>query len=31
MISDVHFGLVTLDLYPECQFDIEVSNEDNNG
>jgi hypothetical protein len=31
MVADVYFHLVTQDLYPECQVDIEVSYEDNSG
>jgi hypothetical protein len=31
MIFDVYFRLVTQDLYPECQVDVEVSDEDIDG
>jgi hypothetical protein len=31
MVSNVYFCLVTQDLYPEHQVDVEVSDEDNTG
>jgi hypothetical protein len=31
MVTNVYFCLVTQDHYPECQVDVDVSDEDNNG